>query len=317
MDSLDTIIASASQLSTHGTDESRGFRLLSRSLADDAKNALRLFESGDHDGARFLLGKLTNTCFACHSRLPVAPGPELGIDLLADPMLLALPLRDQMTAAVAVRQFETGAQLGEEILATATSPTAIDMTGTIEDYLKIVLRVQGDYSRATTTLARFAERKDLPSYLDTFTRIWIQSMQDIEASRSEEDELDLARGLIQHGKVKNLYPADRRGLIHFIVASSLLHQFVESSPDDKMDLAEAYYLLGIVESSILRSSWSSETEIYLEISIRLAPKSVFAKKAYVFLEEYLISGYTGSAGINVPVETRAHLEELKDLVKPE
>jgi len=71
---------------------------------------------------------------------------------------------------------------------------------------------------------------------------------------------------------------------------------------------EAYYLLGVVEWGVGRSFWASETELFLEAAIRMGPKQPYARAAFDLLEEFLVSGYTGSAGTNVPadVEQRGH-----------
>jgi hypothetical protein len=79
-------------------------------------------------------------------------------------------------------------------------------------------------------------------------------------------------------------------------------------------LAEAYYLLGVAESYISRSLWVSETAFFLETAIHLAPKSVHARQAYAFLEQYVLAGYTGSAGLHLPADVRVHLAELRRLL---
>jgi hypothetical protein len=58
----------------------------------------------------------------------------------------------------------------------------------------------------------------------------------------------------------------------------------------------------------------SETKFFLETAIRPAPQSVHARKAYAFLEEYVLVGYTGSAGLHLPADIQARLAELRRLV---
>lgn len=314
LDDLDTITANAGQLAAHEAG-SPGFKVLSRSLADDAGRTLELYDDGDVNGARFHLNSLVSRCFACHSRLPAADRPGLGREFMEDPRVLALPLRDQMTVAVAARQFTLAMDLGERILEWGDmSAAAIDMTGVIEDYLKIALRVQTDFARPIAALTAFRARKDVPAYLDTYLDTWIESLQSIQTNLpAKGDGLDVARTLIQHGLVKNTYPADRRGLIYFLVASGLLHQFIELSPGDRERTAEAFYNLGVIDETMSGSLWPSETELYLEKAILLSPHTPLAMKAYDFLEEYLLSGYTGSTGTTVPATVEAHLDTLRTL----
>lgn len=314
LDDLDTITADADQLAAH-EQGSQGFSVLSRSLADDAGRALSLFADGDMSGARFQLNTLVSRCFACHSRLPGADSEGLGKAFMEDPRVLALPLREQMTVAVASRQFTLALDLGERILRTRDVPAAaIDMTGVIEDYLKIALRVQSDFERPIAALEAFRSRPDIPSYLRTYLDAWIDSLESMEVNLAGGgDGLVLARNLIQHGRIKNLYPADRRGLVYFLVASSLLHQFVELDPEDPGRTAEAFYHLGIIDETITSTLWPSETELYLEKAIRLSPGTPLARQAFGFLEEFLLSGYTGSAGMTVPPAMESHLDTLRAL----
>ena len=122
--------------------------------------------------------------------------------------------------------------------------------------------------------------------------------------------------LIQVGQQQNRYLADRQGLVYFVVASSLLHPYVNAtSATSASQLAEAYYLLGVADSYMPRSSWISETEFFLEMAIRVAPMSLHAKRAYAFLEEYVLTGSTGSTGLHLPSQVQEHLDALRRLVE--
>ena len=75
-----------------------------------------------------------------------------------------------------------------------------------------------------------------------------------------------------------------------------------------------YYLLGVTEAYISHSAWISETEYFLETTIRQNPRSPFARKAFSFLEDYTLMTYSGTSGLNLPEDVREHLEELRTLV---
>jgi hypothetical protein len=79
-------------------------------------------------------------------------------------------------------------------------------------------------------------------------------------------------------------------------------------------VAEAYYLLGAVETRIGQSFWESPADFYLEMAIRMAPGSDSGRKAYAMLEEETVLGFTGSGGEHLPDEERARLDELHALV---
>ena len=119
----------------------------------------------------------------------------------------------------------------------------------------------------------------------------------------------------------SLFPEDPRSLVHFVEASRLLHRFVQAraeappgDADDRRRLGEAYYLLGVAEAHITSNYWYAETEFFLESAIRLAPDSDFARKAYAWLEEDVLIGYSGSAGLEVPNDVSDYLRELRELL---
>ena len=101
----------------------------------------------------------------------------------------------------------------------------------------------------------------------------------------------------------------------YLLASGLLNHFITTQDVGTAELGEACYLLGVIESRIGRSFWLSQTEFYLEQAILLAPERAFANDAYELLEEFLVSGYTGSSGDDVPPDVRARLDELKQRIR--
>jgi hypothetical protein len=106
---------------------------------------------------------------------------------------------------------------------------------------------------------------------------------------------------------------ERALTVRYQAASGALQRFVASAPRSDPRIAEAYYWVGVIESRVGRSYWLSETESYLEAAIRLAPGQPVAKKAYALLEDFVVGGYTGSSGENVPADVQTWLAELKRL----
>jgi hypothetical protein len=109
------------------------------------------------------------------------------------------------------------------------------------------------------------------------------------------------------------FPADHQGFVHFVVASSLLHRFLDTQPADTSALGEAYYLLGLTETAVSRTTWLSEAPFFLETAIRLDPTSVVAAKAYDVLNTSILTEYTGSLGTRVPPAVQDYLAELRRL----
>ncbi len=318
---LAALAVHADRLGAHSSTLTPSYDFLRRSLATDIEDARINFERGQLEGARFLLHQLIENCFACHSRLPAGPGLDLGEAFLARPEVEALPLEVQARLAVASREFESALVLYETLLASAsTRPVAIDQMGAFENYLKVAIRVRDDLERPSRTLERFRRREDVPVYLDRHIASWTAALRELgrkEPAAEPSDRLAAGRALVREAQLRSFFPADPRGLVYFVAASSELLRFVESAPTDARRLAEAYYLLGVSESHVTHSPWLSETEFFLERAIRTDPRSAFARDAYAFLEEYLIQGFTGPGTGELPADIEAYLAELRGLLAGE
>jgi tetratricopeptide (TPR) repeat protein len=311
---LESLAANAKRLEGHGATQEVGFAYLSGSLARDSLEIRKRFAEGRVDEARFLLRHLTETCVACHSRLPDDRKHALGKRLTEEDAIAALPREERVQFEVATRQFDRALATYESLFADLKISIAeLDLSGDLENYLELCLRVQGDPDRAISNLEKLAARKDLPSRLQAQVKTWIKAL------RSLGDELDgnateQARALVKP-VVEDSRVSGSSELVRLIAASGLLHRYVASTSDPAERVGEAYYLLGVIESRIGRSLWVSQTEFFLETAIRMGPKQRYADDAFALLEEFLVSGYTGSSGTHVPPDVVQRLEELDELIK--
>jgi hypothetical protein len=314
LEALHALAQQAGQLETHGQDVPQSFGFLRRSLARSAQDAAQRYEHEQYQEARFLLQGLTENCFACHSRLPNLQRFDLGKRFLEETNVASLPVPQRLKLEVATRQFDTA--LGTcEALFRSPDITAADiwLMGVFEDYLKMSIRVRNDFPRAITVLEQFLQRPDVPAELREQLLSWVQALKELQSHGTIDDALPRARALIETGQRRNRFPADHQGFVYFVVASSLLHRFLATQPADKNALVEAYYLLGLTEISISRTSWLSEAPFFLETAIRLDPTSAVAAKAYDVLNTYILTAYTGSLGTRVPPDVQEHMKELRQL----
>ena len=315
LDDLRALSRAAADLERHGAGQSPSLDFLRQALARDAKEAAADYERGEHESAQFALQQATESCFACHSKLPAARSFELGRRFLANASVKSLPPERRVKLEVMARQFETALESYEEILRSpAVGAAEVYFMGAFEGYLKVSLRVRQDFGRPLAALGRFRARPGLPRYLAEYVDGWIAALRQLEGEMRPGDELARARALLREAQARQRFEAGRDGLVHSVVASALLTRLVESDPKPGADLAEAFYLLGVAESEISRLSWVSEVEFYLESAIRTAPSSPAARGAYLFLEEYVLNAYTGSSGLDMPGDVERRLEELRKLV---
>ncbi len=313
---LDALAADGAALADHGRERDASFGFLSRSLARDTRDVRERYAAGKPAEARFLLLQLTEDCVACHSRLPSAHGFPGGESFVTREQIASLPLEQRAALESATRQFERALASYEALFAAPEqSPASFDLEGLLDDYLELCLRVEDDRERALATLERLLARDDLPASLRASVESWTRALRALAEAPPQGPALESARALIAAAEAGSPRPDARRALVEYVTASGILQRQIASAGRPGPDVAEAYYLLGVIESRIGRSFWLSQTEDFLETAIRLDPGQPWAADAYALLEEFVVSGYTGSSGEHVPPDVRQRLDELRRLIE--
>jgi tetratricopeptide (TPR) repeat protein len=310
---LTALQQNAGALAAHARSDDAGRRYLGGSLARDASEALERYRTGRYEGAAFQIQQTTETCVACHTKLHGKGDSPEAKHFVSRTALAKLPLQDRARLEVATRQFDEASASYEKLLARRDIHPG-ELLGPLTDYLIVQVRVAGDFDRARRTLQRFATRPDLWRHLRSDVEQWIRALQELEPFAALPPDLASARSLIERARGLVLYPADRRTLIHYLVASSILQRVLDAGPASDREAGEAYYLLGLCETHIGTSYWITQADFYLETAIRLAPKEPFAEEAYVLLEEETLVAYTGNSGEELPKPVAQHLEELRRLI---
>jgi tetratricopeptide (TPR) repeat protein len=303
----------AGALATHARSDDAARRYLGASLASDASEALERYRAGRFEGAAFQIQQTTETCVACHTRLRSRGDSPEAKHFVSRTALAKLPLPERARLEVATRQFDEATKSYEKLFADR-DVHAGELLDPLTDYLIVQVRVQGDFERARATLERFAKRPDLWRNLRSDVEAWIRALRELEPFGALPPEIASARELIERARGLSLYPADRRPLIHYLVASSILQRVLEAGPADDREAGEAYYLLGLCETHIGTSYWITQADLYLETAIRLAPKEPFAAEAFAVLEEETMVAYTGNSGDPLPDSVSKHLDELRKLI---
>jgi hypothetical protein len=226
----------------------------------------------------------------------------------------ALPIEERARLEIATRQFDRALVTLEALFADPkASPGSLDLQGQIDEYLELVLRVKRDPSRAAAALRTLLARRDLSPALRTNVEAWVTDLDALDAPTAGS-RVARAREHISRAESRSRYPNDRLGLVHYVAASGLLNRETSTSTTAGPELAEVYYLQGLIESRIGRSFWLSETEFLLETAIELDPSGPHAENAYALLEEFTISGYSGSDGAHVPEDVQRRLDALRESI---
>jgi hypothetical protein len=310
---LEALARNADQLASHAAATDAGRRYLGRSLAEDARRALQRHSEGDFRSAAFLVQYATENCVACHTKLQSPGDSPLATSFVDATTLAALPRPERARLLIATRQFDEGLSVLEQLLADPAVP-ATGLVAPLAEELVVSIRVKNDYDRPLPVLEALSQRPDLWRRLRSDAEQWNRSLRELRPLRERKPDLATARKLVEEARTITPAPTGRAGLVHYVVASSLLHRFLEAGPKSPRDAAEAWYLLGITEVGTNSGFWVSQADVYLETAIRTDPKAPSTERAYALLEESIVEGYSGSAGVNVPPEESARLAELRALM---
>ncbi|MEM9175505.1 MAG: hypothetical protein AAGC67_09745 [Myxococcota bacterium] len=327
---LDRLDRAASALERHGRGREAGFDELALTLGRDLRAARDNFDHGRFEEARFFLTGSLQSCVSCHTRLPNPSDVSFTEALTSEARVQALDDRERAWLSVMVRRFDDALALWEQALANPDTPAAqLDASGALVDFLNVAIRVRTDLPRARAALDRFAERPDVPVYLNKRLDTWrtaLAALDDDELAEAGPGDVDRGAALAREAGRLAAGPYGRDGLVHDLAASSHLVRFLEAdrarraartrnpTPAERMETARAYYWLGIVEARSLDGFWINLSERHFEAAIRADPKGPFAERAYAQLEETQVLGYGGASGTDLPIEVWTRLRELRELM---
>jgi hypothetical protein len=309
---LEQLAANAELLESHTAQRDEQMHFLARSVASDAREVQRAYAQGRSERAAFLLHQITENCVVCHTRLPSLRDSPVAKRFLDEGVLEELPLEPRATLQIATRRFDAALDTLEELILSPAEHPAM-LLGPLTDYLVVSIRVKQDYERPIPTLRLFAQRPDLWTRLRTDVERWVAALPVLHERVKGKPDLATARALLDEGKQIVEFPEDRSALVHFVVASSVLQRYIDAHTEPGPELAEAFYLLGLIEARIGRNYWVTPSAFLLEKAIRMAPGAPFADDAYALLERETFEAYEGSDWEDLPAEDAARLEELRRL----
>jgi hypothetical protein len=311
---LDALAQNAALLEEHSTQSEGQMHFLAGAVARDAGDVRIEYANGRFDQAAFLLRQLAESCVACHTRLPSPLDSPLGAGFVDTGALEDLAPEARATLQIATRRFDEALGTLEDLFASPAVHPAL-LLGPLTDYLVVCIRVKGDYQRPIPVLQRFTLRRDLWSRLRTNVERWIAALPALEVRAAGSPDLATARTLLDEAKHMAVFPTDRAGLVHEVVASAILERFIVEHETRDRDLAEAYYLLGIVEARIGRKYWVTPAPFLLEEAIHLAPGEPFARDAFALIERETLMSYYGLDEDALPEEEARRLAELRALLE--
>lgn len=279
-----------------------------RSASDQALEAV---ETGHYSYAQGVLKSSLSACFNCHTAQQI--GPE---DLPAKSWMsssLTVSPSERADYFIATRQFDKAVAVLEEILSKKQSfyESPYELANAIHRYLALEVRIKKDPKKAIDTLTAFIENKNLPYYLKEESKQWIRSLKDWQREGVKEvSNVNAAKALVKKGDRLVSLNSGQGGLIEFLRASTILHSSLKQQIS-AAEKANRYHLLGQVYERLADLGVWNLSDAYYVACIDSSPKTKLAENCYSLLERDVIMGFSGSAGIMVPIQERERLAELK------
>ncbi len=314
---IDAAIATLEQMGTelegHEGDGTATFEFFSRSLSKGTAALASRHREGDSSSAREQLFALVSTCVGCHSRLPSDRDSDLSQRFISDPRIAKLPLDGRAILETATRQFEAALTTYEAILQSPDySLTEMDRLGIFDDYLALCLQVHTDPMRPHRSLQAISKRAGVSTDLAAHLSSWLADLERIQTQQERPNLADI-RSQVQAAEAAATITPERSLLVDYLGSAALAHRLVRDSTRTPLEHAEAYYLLGLVESRVGRVFWPVPEEYYLEVAVRMAPGTDIARKAFALYEELVTLGYSGSGGTRMPPDLVVRLQDLREL----
>lgn len=313
---LKSLVDLSTQFAAHGGNMDAGFKFVSNSLEEDFERALRSFERKQFNQSAFLLKNATENCATCHAQMVAGSDYAAGKGLFQELAKQKLDPQIKARLFVATRQFEEALKTYEGFLTdTKTDMAELLNFDLIPDYLSLCIRVKGDYARPRPVLEKVLKTHALPSFARSNLRDWIADLDAVPGKKLPSEPIAAARQLINEGRLRSDYAFSQRGLVPYLTASRILNEYIGgAAASNQQEMAEAYFLLGSIESLTTRSRWIAQGDYYLENAIRLAPNTVVAAEAFALLEENTLYRYSGAdGGGGVATEGDEGSELLKEL----
>jgi hypothetical protein len=296
------VLSSASDaLTAHASQRDQEFQLLTRSFDRSVDQVRLAFDNDRPIDAFYVLMDLTQSCAACHSRLPDSSDSMSGQKLMARMNLDALDLQELAQLYVATRQFSNALNTLEKVLMDPNlSPVDIELDGTLIRYLNLSLAVTRNVQRAGAAMRKFLSRSDVPFYLRRRVETWLDSMDALSEQLTGKPSLLAAQSLFDRATESTRFPGDRNGAIHDLVAASMLRGLIESrQAGEGEELARSYLMLGVITLRTLEPDAPvPQLEFLLESAIRAAPQTAIAEDAYALLQEVGYVNYPGLSSLD-------------------
>ena len=253
------------------------------------------FKRGNKSFARLLILNTSNYCISCHTRNDQG---TRNVALFAEPNLATLRPIEKGNYFTAIRQYDKALDEFDHALTNKEFSEQFprEWLGGIKKTLAIAVRVNRNPGVALEAVSRINDAKSVPQSTKEFAVVWRAAIKEWQKNNEPVGAatLTVAKQLIEKGQSLNYKMASpEAGLVHFLRASTLLHDYLNQKKRAKL-YVEAMYLAGMAAEGLKEINLWTFDEYYYEACVRTAPHSEMAKKCFtryeslsVFSNKYL------------------------------
>lgn len=285
------------------------------------------FNSPHKGFAHNRLQALSGLCMSCHTQLDSQNSSRFSVSLKAVRRDSFQSDFEYAEFLFLLRDFTSSARYYERVL---SEVKAIDLKKKMatpinfETYKKalqrlVTINIKISYKpeQALAYIDKYASDRLLPPLVrDDFTS-WKAQIKDLQKIYTPWN-VSNAEELLRFEK-KYLNGLDEEGLgsgaedMKLLAMSGVLTKFLNFRPNSK-EAPHALYWLGIAEERLHFNFFYSLGELYLKECVERYPKHPYAKKCFKKYEEIIVSGFSGSAGTDIPSDEQKELSRLKSLI---
>ena len=296
-------------------------KIVSGLFEEDISRALEALKTGNRDYARHILGDATSYCIQCHTETNNGPDfPHLN---------LALNYKD-LTALERAELFAATRQFDQALSAYVTAlddpklshDDAYEWDSAARSALAITVRVKQTAKDTLKLISALKSGAQIPKTSKSSVQAWEKAAKEWSKEKPKDLSkpqlvLNEAEAILKRAQKAQAFPLDHTQDIAYFRAGSLLHGLLQQSSaqvGQTSDLrASALFWAGVAAESTRDMNFWTLHETYYEQCIRLVPGSEQAKQCFARLKDSVTLGYSGSAGVSIPVEVQKRLELFKSM----
>jgi len=305
----------ATRLDQYHQLDTTSFHISMAYLQDHLRDAESSFRAGNKNFSRRMLFATLGACGSCHAQVE-----EKEQQWRFDAKQLGGTTFEKAEFLYAIRQYDDALGKFKGIVkGFKRDGDRFQLDRSMERVMSVLLRNKRDLAEATKALGEFRKNKQLPEAVQKTFPKWeaqvqaLRTAQQVDIKKLNAEQLEALVQRILPVETARQLSSDEH-LVLALYLSGLIYQFVNSHPVTGIT-PKLLYWLAIFESVLQEDYIYSLGEFYLQECITRFPATETASLCYLHLEQKLVAGFTGSAGVQIPSDITQKLNSLRSLIR--